>query len=296
MRRLIAIPLLALLATLGYAQNTARPAHGPSIDSPAKAALPTEETVNSFMKQTFAYDPKVHWKVLDIRESEVPGVAEVTISIGSDGPGDQNMRLYVLPGEKWAISGDMIPFGAAPFEPMRKKLQERATGPSQGPANAAFTIVEFSDLQCPACRATQPVIDRLLQDVPNVHFVFQNFPLAMHPWAFKAATYVDCVGRNNNPAIWKFIHQVFDNQQEITPENADAKLKTIAGEAGVNADQIAACAAQPATEERVRLSQALGVSVNVESTPTLFINGRKVSNVLSIPYETLKALVQSTSK
>jgi protein-disulfide isomerase len=296
MRRLIAIPVLALVATLGNAQTPARPPHSPSATSSAATALPTEETVNSFMKRTFAYDPKVHWKVLDIKQSEVPGVAEVMIAIGSEGQGDQNMRLFVLPGERWAISGEMIPFGADPYAPVRERLQERATGPSHGPANASVTIVEFSDLQCPACRASQPIVDRLLQDVPNVRFVFQNFPLAMHPWAFKAATYADCVGRNNNPALWKYIPLVFEHQQEITPENSDAKLKTFAGEVGAKADEIAACAAQPATEERVRLSQALGISVNVEATPTLFINGRKVSNVMSIPYETLKALVQNASK
>jgi protein-disulfide isomerase len=143
---------------------------------------------------------------------------------------------------------------------------------------------------------TQPVIDRLLQDNPNVRFVFQNFPLAMHPWAFKAASYTDCVGRASNEALWKFVHAVFGSQSEIAPDNADAKLKQFAGEAGVNADQIAACAAQPATEDRVRLSQALGISVNVEATPTLFINGRKISNALTVPYDTLKALVQGTPK
>jgi hypothetical protein len=64
------------------------------------------------------------------------------------------------------------------------------------------TIVEFGDLQCPACKAAQPTIEALVAAEPQARFVFQNFPLEMHNWAAKGAAYADCVGRASNDAFW----------------------------------------------------------------------------------------------
>ena len=248
------------------------------------------------MKYMFSYDPNVQWKVLAIRPAEAPGVSEVTLGIRSP-EGQQMTRFYVMAGGKWAVAGEMVPFGADPFAPARAELAAKAHGPARGPADAAVNIVEFSDLECPSCKAAQPTIDRLLTDVPNAHFIFQNFPLeTLHPWAFKAATYADCIGRENNEAFWKFISATYDNQEQITPENADEKLESLAEQSGAHGDEAAACAAQPATAERVRQSEALGLALDVNATPTLFVNGRKISDLGGLPYETLKALVTGTPK
>ena len=90
--------------------------------------------------------------------------------------------------------GDIIPFGAKPFDPVKKELEKGITGPSRGPKDAPVTIVEFGDLQCPACKAAQPAIEALIAAEPSARFVFQNFPLEMHNWAAKGAAYADCVG------------------------------------------------------------------------------------------------------
>ena len=59
---------------------------------------------------------------------------------------------------------------------------------------------------------------------------------------------------------------------------------------------IAACAAKPATKAHVEASLALGKSVNVTGTPTLFINGRSIGNVNQVPAESLKGLVEFAAK
>ena len=117
-----------------------------------------------------------------------------------------------------------------------------------------------------------------------------------HDWAAKAAYYADCVARSSNGAFWKFEQGVFDAQKEITAANADEKLTAIADGAGVKGADIAACAAKPETAGRVQRSIALGTAVEVNSTPTLFINGRKIGNVASVPYELLKNLVEFAAK
>jgi protein-disulfide isomerase len=289
-----------LLSGIAIAQTTptlqSRPAAKPVAASSASAGttvLPTEDTVNSFLFQMFGYDPTITWKVIEIRPSEVPGLAAVSIVI-TNAQGSNPNRLLINADGKSAITGDILPFGAKPFEDARAKLEKGVNGPAKGPAKAAVTIVEFSDMQCPHCQKAAAGIDQLLAQEPEAHFVFQNFPLPSHNWAEKAAGYVDCVGRASaggaaNDAVWKFIQKTFDEQANITEANIDEKLKAIATASGANGDEIAACAVKPDTKARIEASLALGKSVGVNGTPTLFINGRNVPG--GAPVELMKKIV-----
>jgi protein-disulfide isomerase len=157
-------------------------------------------------------------------------------------------------------------------------------------------IVEFGDLQCPVCKASQPAVEGLIAAEPNARFVFQNFPLEMHNWAAKAAAYADCVGRASNDAFWKFVAKTYDSQSDITAENADDKLTALAAAAGVKGEDIAVCSATPQTKANVDASLALGRDVEVTGTPTIFVNGRRIGSVAQIPPETLKGLVEFAAK
>src|SRR6202140_3502942 len=244
----------------------------------ASSGLPTEDTVNAFLFQMLGYDPATTWKVTEIRPSEIPGLAEVTFIITNSQGANQN-RLLVSSDGKHAVTGEILPFGAHPFDDANAKLEKGVNGPARGPAKAPVTIVEFSDMQCPHCQKASPVIDQLLAQEPEVHFVFQNFPLPSHNWAEKAASYVDCAGRaaaGSNDAVWKFIQKTFEEQANITEANADEKLKGIATALGANGDEIAACATKPETKARIEASIALGKSVGVTGTPALFFNGQSV--------------------
>lgn len=253
--------------------------------------LPSEATVNSFLKEYFGYESGVTWKIQSIRpSSKDPALTEVNV-IMSGPQGQQGLDFYVTPDEKHAVVGELIPFGAHPFTAAREELQQKASGPSKGPANSPVTIVEFSDLQCPHCKTAEPVIERLLADEPSARFVWENFPLPSHNWAFKAASYADCVGRENKDAFWKFVKGVFNAQEQITEQNADEKLGSVVTASGGNAANVAACAAKPETADRVKQSIALGKTVDVNGTPTLFINGRKIGNVTGAPYEFIKQMV-----
>ena len=300
MTRLHRALLAALLFSgVAIAQTTptlqTRPAAKPAAAAAASnpTVLPTEDTVNSFLFQMFGYDATITWKVAEIRPSEVPGLAEVLVVVTNPQGSNQN-RLLVSADGKHAISGEILPFGAKPFEDARAKLEKGVNGLAKGPAKAPVTIVEFSDMQCPHCAKAAPMIEQLLALEPEAHFVFQNFPLPAHNWAEKAASYVDCVGRASlgqpaDNAVWKFIQKTFDEQANITAANADEKLKAIATASGANADEIAACAVKSDTKARVEASVALGKSVGVNSTPTLFINGRNVPG--GAPVDLLKKIV-----
>jgi|SRR4051812_23651774 len=254
-----------------------------------KAALPTTEEIETSMKRTFGYDPGVSWQILDIRESSIPGLAEVLVSMNKQQP----VHLYLAPGAQTAIAGQMLPFGPDPFAAARANLKG-AFGPSRGGQNPPIDIVEFSDLECPHCKVAQPVLEKLYADFPQVRFTFQQFPLpaSLHPWALKAAQYADCAGQMNKDAFWKYVDAIFENQGGIALATADDKLKELATASGYDAQKISACAASSETDARIKKSQALGATLDINETPTVFINGRRVPGIANIPYDNLKQLVQ----
>ena len=281
--RLVRFSILLLLVVVAVAQEK------------TSANLPSEEIVNSFLQQTFGYDSTVTWKIAAIKPSVAEGLAEVDVVLTSS-QGQSATTLYVTPDGKHALTGDILPFGAKPYQPAKEALLKGINGPARGPEKSPVTIVEFSDLQCPHCKDAQPVLDKLLTEEPNARFVFQNFPLPSHNWAGKAANYADCVGRSSNEAFWKFVQGTFDAQSTITEANADEKLTALADTAGVKGSEMAACAAKPDTKTRVERSVTLGQSVGVTGTPTVFINGRRIGNVVGLPPEVLKGLVEFAAK
>src|SRR6202045_4331560 len=302
MRNCFSVIIVLVLALVGacsfsaaQAAGAAKPADQHQASSAAGVKLPSEATVDSFMQQTFGYEAQISWKIASIKPAPVPGLGQVDVILASP-QGQQLSRFYVTPDGEHAVVGDIIPFGARPFDAAKKTLDKGITGPSRGPKDAPVTIVEFGDLQCPACKAAQPAIESLIAAEPNARFVFQNYPLEMHNWAAKGAAYADCVGRASNDIFWQFIAKTYEQQADITAENAEQKLAAIAEATGAKGADIAACAAMPATKARVDASIALGKSVDVSSTPTLFINGRKIGNVSQIPADVLKQLVEFAGK
>lgn len=290
------LPFL-LVALAGAQQKPATTSAAASHQSEAKTSstvLPSEEVVNAFLQQTFGYNSELSWKINHIRPSQAEGLAEVDVTVsGPQGSGGQ--KFYVSADGKHAVFGDILPFGAHPYTAARQELEKGINGPSRGPVNAPVTVVEFGDFQCPHCKDAQPTLEKLANENKNVRLVFQNFPLPMHDWAMKAANYADCVGRSSDAAFWKFLDNVYSAQSDITASNADEKLTGLADSAGVKGSDIAACAAKPETESRVQHSLALGTSLEVNSTPTIFINGRKLT-VGGVPYEILQKLVDFAAK
>ena len=296
--RLIAILLLSAFTAAAQSASHApdqKRASTASTKAYAAAApavkTPTPEMVNDFMRHMFGYDSNLKWAVESIKPSEVPGVTEVVVTFG-EAPQVQRTPFYVANDLQHAFIGEIIPFGADPFGPVRQKLLEQAKGPVQGNATAPVEIVEFSDFQCPHCKRAQPKIEQLMSQSPNARLVFENFPLSqIHKWADLAARDADCIGRKSPERFWKFARGVYDQQEQIADENAAQKLSAIATDAGADAFATATCADSSETKARVNQQYQLGASVGVDSTPMLFINGRKIKNVNDTPVEVLKQMV-----
>jgi hypothetical protein len=150
MHRMILLAGLVVLATFACAQTAQKPESlKPTTAAPSASELPTQATVESFLQHTVGYDSNIQWQVLSIKPSPVQHVAEVVVSLKvPEGPAI--WRLFVMPDQNWAIAGEIMRFGADPFAFNNRELAARAHGPSRGSAAAKITLVEFSDLQCPA--------------------------------------------------------------------------------------------------------------------------------------------------
>jgi protein-disulfide isomerase len=282
---------LGSVAQNASSSKPAAPATSKS-SSGGAGSLPSEATVDSFLKQMFGWNQELSWKVADIKPSEASGISQATV-VFSTPKGQQVTRIYITPDQKYAFTGELVPFGADPFAKTREELKG-VVGPVHGPQDATITIVEFGDLECPACKAAQPNITQLMSEEPKAKLIFANFPLeTIHKWALPAAKYLDCMGRENNDAVWKFIATVYEHQSEVNEQNVDQMLKGYVKDSGGNPDTVAACVTQPETEKRVRESMALGQKLDVNSTPTFFINGRRVVgfNNAGTPYDAVKAMV-----
>jgi protein-disulfide isomerase len=282
---------LASLCAAAQQPSTAAPAKPASSTTAANASLPSEATINDFLKKMFGWNSELSWKVAEVKPSEASGITEVTV-VFSTPKGQQLSRIYVTVDQKHAFTGEIVPFGADPFVSLRQDLKA-ANGPVHGSQSPAITIVEFGDLQCPACKAAQPNITKLIEEEPKVKLIFQNFPIeSIHKWAMTGAKYIDCLGRQNNDVVWKFISTVYEHQSEVNEQNVEQMLKGYVKDAGGDPDATAACAAMPETEKRVRESMALGEKVGVNSTPTFFIDGRRVVGFgNNVPYDVVKEMV-----
>lgn len=270
----------------GLAMSGQGPAAQPHSSAAKAAPVPTQADVENVLKRMYGYDPATQWKVFVVRKAPVPGMTEVLLNVNNE-----FQHLFITADGHYAFSGDLMPFGPDLYAIPRKKLLA-ADGVARGPAKPAVVMVEFSDLQCPHCKVAHPVLEKLAADFPQMKIVFQQYPLASHPWAAKAAHYADCAGRMNSDAAWKFIARIYENQGGIALAIADEKLQELAKASGLDGEKLSACAATPATEARVKKSMELGDSLGVMGTPTIFVNGRLLEGVGVAPYEKVKAIVQ----
>lgn len=298
----------SLLAQTAAKKPAAKPAAKPADVSTAETATgaPTQAMAEAYFKRVFGYDPNLQVRIVNIGASPIAELYEIT-AVFSTPDGQQISHWYVSRDLQHAIAGDVLPFGVDPFAHERMELAKSAFGPTKGPADGKLLIVEFADLECPACKEAQPIMEKLRSDFPQARFVFQSFPLEkLHPWAIRASAYLDCIARSNQEQAFTFLDAVYTHQKEIEDKvrKTDAggkatiddgavtsSLSHYAEMAGADAAKTRACAEAPATGERITRSQLLGQSVVVTGTPTLFINGRRVGNPGAAQYEALKAVV-----
>jgi protein-disulfide isomerase len=234
-----------------------------------------QKRAEDFLRNLYAWGPEFQVKAGAVKPSPVPDLYEISVEVSLQGQSDSAV-VYVTKDGRYMVRGEIADMNADPFADIKQKLV-LAGSPSKGPADAPVVIVEFGDFQCPSCRQLDMLLRQLLPEYPQVRLVFKDFPLEqIHPWAMTAALVGRCAYQQSSDAFWKVHDSIYDNQESITPENAYDKLLQLGTDAGLNPATLRTCLADPHTTESVRQSIAEGKSVQVDSTPTSFVNGRPV--------------------
>jgi protein-disulfide isomerase len=282
-KALIAIVVLFSSAAAAAAQSGAPvvpPApHPASPQAPAPAVAPPTELqkkIEAYLRDLYGFGKDFTLTVGAPQPTPISDLYAFNIDVGFNGQSDSTI-IYVSKDGKFLIRGELDDLSLDPLASIRDAIHLEGV-PSKGPADARVTLVEYADYECPVCRQLDTLLrTTLLPKYPQIRLVFKDFPITdLHPWAMSAAEAAHCAFTQNPAAFWKFHDSVFDSQDLISPDNAFDKLLDLASQAGLNADQLKTCMADPTTAQFIQTEQAEGQAVEVSSTPTIFVNGRRI--------------------
>lgn len=140
------------------------------------------------------------------------------------------------------------------------------------------TVTEFSDFQCPACRAAQGMVKQL-EEKEGVRIVYRHFPLSsIHKNAQLAAEAAEAAFAQGK--FWEFHDILFERQEQWAEEkNPETKFIEYAGELELDKDAFTKALVDHAYRELVISDYQEGLKVGVNATPTFYVNGRKVNTV-----------------
>jgi protein-disulfide isomerase len=266
--------VLICLPAFVQAQTTAPASPGGKTASGAPLSV-LQKNVEAYLRHLYAFGPTVQLSVSVPKESEVPGLLETTVDL-KDGENSQSAKFYLSKDGKYLVRGEVSDLSKDPLAETRSRIQMK-DAPSLGDPKATVTLVEFSDFQCPVCRSLHDVLRGMLPNYPQVRVVFKDFPIeVLHPWARTAALAGRCAYQQDPQVFWKVYDAIYDQQEVISAENAWAKMADFAGQAGLNPDAFKACMASPEAAAAVDASRANGQQLDVNSTPTVFVNGRRL--------------------
>jgi protein-disulfide isomerase len=268
------LKLCATLAAIILFTALSSPAQTPA---PATAPSATDaqllRNTEAFVRNLFAWGPDFAVKLGPLAPSPSPDFYLVPLTVTVHDQTDTG-TVFVSKDGKTFLRGEMYDTSLNPYADNFKKIQ--LTGdPTVGLATAKIMFVVFSDFECPHCRELHETLKTLIPEHPEVRFIFKDYPLTqIHPWAETAAIGARCAFILDPATYFKLADQIFDNQDVISAENAWDKLNQFAAQAGLDPSTFKSCLASKEAKDAVENNLREGQSLNVNSTPTAFINGR----------------------
>jgi len=255
----------------------ARNATPRSPDPAQSTALPDQaqllKITEVFVRKLFAWGPNMKVTLGQLGPSPSPDFYAVPLTVTQNDQSESGV-VFVSKDGKTLLRGDIFDMSKDPFADNRAKIRTDGA-PSRGPANPRVTVVEFSDFECPHCAQLYESMKEIEPRYPQVRVVYKYFPLTnIHPWAETAAIGAQCAYQQSPDAFWKMYDSIFSNQDVISAENVWDKLSQYASEAGLNTETFKACLSSDAAKNVVDNDHQQGVELGVNSTPTVYINGR----------------------
>ena len=175
------------------------------------------------------------------------------------------------------------------LRPSLPKVVVPTSDPFQGPADAPVVLTEFSDFQCPSCRALEPILKQVITAYPTqIRLVYVNYPLPMHQFAERAAMAALCA--NEQGKFWDYHDRLFEHQIEWSASTDVRPLfDGYANDVGLDHARFDSCIASGRMLSMLRADIARGTALKIEGTPTLFVNEQRVA--VGAGFDDLKQLI-----
>jgi protein-disulfide isomerase len=254
----------------------------PSID---KAKL------EAYLRYAEGFAANVHFKIDEPVASQFPAFYRIGVHLTTDQGAKLDRVYFITQDGKQIVNGTIWDLNKSPFADTLSHLPAR--GYSFGPADAKVHLVIFSDFQCPYCREfAKTVRDNIPKKYPNdVRVTFEDFPIeAIHPWAPAAAEASHCVGDQNPDEFWTFHDWIFDHATEIKPDNLKDKIMEWAKTRPLDSVKLQSCMDTHADAGAVREAANAARQLQVQQTPTAFMNGRLIPGAL--PWASLDSVIE----
>ena len=158
------------------------------------------------------------------------------------------------------------------FDDKAVKQIDIGGSPSLGPADAAITVVEWADFECPHCGMAAPIIHKVVDEPefkPKTRFVFKNYPLPSHEHADPAAR--ASVAAQNQGKFWEMHDQLFTHQETLTNQDIEGFAKKL----GLDMEKFKTDWNSNETKDKVAKDKEAGAKAGITGTPSIFINGRR---------------------
>lgn len=210
----------------------------------------------------------------------VPGSALVRgeLEVGNE-LGSRRVPFVVTRDGRYLAQGSLADLDVDPYVETMRRIRTDGR-PARGAAAAPATLVVYLDFQCPfSARAWRTLLEGLLPRYGNrLRLVFKNFPLAdVHPWAEAAAAAAECAYAADEALYFALAEAFFAAQETLTAESIGAFVRDrVEAAAGAAAPAVLACSADGSGLARARADAEEGAGLGVRSTPTMFLNGRKL--------------------
>jgi protein-disulfide isomerase len=272
------LPVILAISLLPHPARTQQAKLSTSGAAPAAPAAPsqTQKDIEAYLRDLYAFGPDAKLIVGPLKESPVAGLLETNIDL-TIGENKQAVKFYVSKDGKFLFRGELSDLTRDPLADNLAQIRMN-DAPAMGDPKAPVTIVEYSDFECPVCRNLHDALRGILPTYgAKIRVVFKDFPLdQLHPWARTAALAGRCAYQQDPGAFWKVYDLIYDNQDIISASNAWIKMTEYAQQSRLDVPTFKSCMASPEAAAAVNASRANGEKLDVNSTPTVFVNGRRL--------------------
>lgn len=180
------------------------------------------------------------------------------------------------------VVGAVILFGKSEQANPASKIEQvvnidYSKGQKIGSDSAKVKLVEFSDLQCPACKAVEPVVKQTVEkNKDKIQFIYRHFPLMQHVHSRKAANFAEYAASEGK--FWEVHDKLFETQEDWSklPDPTEY-FANLGSQFGLNKDKIKEAVSKGLYDSKINDDTKEANRLGVNATPTFYLNSKKLN-------------------